>query len=48
LNKQKYEKADIVGKIVDHVGFSKELGWNDETDEQEQVLWRNTCYELHA
>lgn len=48
LNGQNYAKADIVAKIVDHVGFSKELGWNDETDAKEKVHWRNTCLELHA
>lgn len=48
LNEQKYEKADIVARIVDHVGFSKELGWNDDTDNKDEVYWRNHCYELHA
>lgn len=48
LTEQNYAKADIVARIVDHVGFSKELGWNDETDEPEKVFWRNTCFELHA
>lgn len=48
LNDQNYAKASIVAKIVDHVGFSKELGWNDETDVKEQVHWRNSCLELHA
>ncbi|CEP14695.1 hypothetical protein [Parasitella parasitica] len=43
-----YAKADIVADIVDHVGFSKELGWNDETDDAAKVKWRNSCLELHA
>lgn len=48
LNEQNYAKADLVARIVDHVGFSKELGWNDEKDDQEEIQWRNTCLELHA
>ncbi|GAA5810713.1 hypothetical protein MFLAVUS_004139 [Mucor flavus] len=48
LNQQQYKKADVVAKIVDHVGFSKELGWNDDLDDKEQVNWRNSCYELFA
>jgi uncharacterized protein len=48
LEEHNYDKAEVVSKIVDHIGFSKELGWNDETDEPEQVTWRNNCLELHA
>lgn len=43
-----YAKAKIVANIVDHVGFSKELGWDDEKDNAAEVEWRNTCLELHA
>jgi uncharacterized protein len=43
-----YAKADVVANIVDHVGFSKELGWNDEKDDAAEVEWRNSCLELHA
>lgn len=48
LEKQGYANANLVSKIVDHVGFSKELGWNDKTDDPQIVHWRNTCLELHA
>ncbi|KAI8880804.1 hypothetical protein K501DRAFT_254329 [Backusella circina FSU 941] len=48
LNQHNYAKADLVAKIVDHIGFSKELGWDDKMDPAEQVQWRNTCLELHA
>ncbi|KAI8378930.1 hypothetical protein BD560DRAFT_324671 [Blakeslea trispora] len=48
LEAQQYPKAQLVARIVDHVGFSKELGWNDETDDPEEVYWRNHCFELHA
>lgn len=48
LKQNDYAKADLVARIVDHVGFSKELGWNDEQDLTEEVEWRNNCFELHA
>ncbi|CAO3702815.1 unnamed protein product [Rhizopus stolonifer] len=48
LKKHDYAKAGLVGRIVDHIGFSKELGWDDEKDPKEQVKWRNSCLELHA
>jgi uncharacterized protein len=48
LKKHDYAKADLVARIVDHVGFSKELGWSDDKDEAEEVEWRNNCLELHA
>lgn len=48
LSRQGYPKADLVGRIVRHIGFRKELGWNDEKDDPEEVQWRNTCKELHV
>ncbi|KAG1463596.1 hypothetical protein G6F46_003021 [Rhizopus delemar] len=48
LQEHGYEKASLVSKIVDHIGFSKELGWDDQKDPKEQVKWRNSCLELHA
>ncbi|KAL4216171.1 hypothetical protein AB4K20DRAFT_1062622 [Rhizopus microsporus] len=48
LREHDYEKASLVAKIVDHIGFSKELGWNDTTDPKDEVEWRNSCLELHA
>lgn len=48
LARHKYPKAELVQRIVDHVGFRKELGWNDMQDEPEKVRWRNECLELHA
>ncbi|KAI9250299.1 hypothetical protein BY458DRAFT_524704 [Sporodiniella umbellata] len=48
LKKQEYPKASLVGRIVDHIGFSKELGWDDSKDPEEQVTWRNHCLELHV
>ncbi|KAI8090267.1 uncharacterized protein B0P05DRAFT_530086 [Gilbertella persicaria] len=48
LQAQNYPKAQLVARIVDNIGFSKELGWNDECDDPEQVSWRNHCLELHA
>lgn len=48
LTRHKYPKAELVQRIVDHVGFRKELGWNDMQDEPETVRWRNECLELHA
>ncbi|KAI8335637.1 hypothetical protein EDC96DRAFT_524622 [Choanephora cucurbitarum] len=48
LEAQQYPKASSVARIVDHIGFSKELGWNDEKDDPEEVNWRNRCLELHA
>ncbi|KAI8982206.1 hypothetical protein BDF20DRAFT_865612 [Mycotypha africana] len=48
LERLGYPKASLVGKIVDHVGFSKELGWNDALDDPKIVQWRNNCLELHS
>jgi uncharacterized protein len=48
LNQHSFAKADLVARIVDHIGFSKELGWDDKTDPIEEVEWRNHCLELHA
>ncbi|EIE89670.1 hypothetical protein RO3G_14381 [Rhizopus delemar RA 99-880] len=36
LQEHGYEKASLVSKIVDHIGFSKELGWDDQKDPKEQ------------
>ncbi|KAI9278764.1 hypothetical protein BDA99DRAFT_531504 [Phascolomyces articulosus] len=38
-------KARLVQKIVDNIGYSKELGWNKEDPDAD---WRDTCLELHA
>lgn len=48
LKQHNYAKADLVARIVDHIGFSKELGWDDDKDEVLEVNWRNHCLELHA
>ncbi|KAG0163705.1 hypothetical protein DFQ28_003231 [Apophysomyces sp. BC1034] len=42
------KRAHLVARIVDHVGFRKELGWNDTKDDPAEVEWRNHCIELHA
>ncbi|KAF7727213.1 hypothetical protein EC973_007911 [Apophysomyces ossiformis] len=42
------QRAALVARIVDHVGFRKELGWNDAKDDPTEVEWRNHCIELHA
>ncbi|CAO3630645.1 unnamed protein product [Cunninghamella blakesleeana] len=41
------DKSELVAKIVNHVGFRKELAWNDEVDDPKEVQWRNQCLELH-
>lgn len=41
------DRSDLVAKIVNHIGFRKELAWNDETDDPTLVQWRNHCLELH-
>ncbi|KAI9489001.1 hypothetical protein BDB00DRAFT_845691 [Zychaea mexicana] len=45
LTRQGYPKAALIQKIVDHVGYSKELGWSKEDADSD---WRDTCLELHA
>ncbi|KAI9302495.1 hypothetical protein BJ944DRAFT_118898 [Cunninghamella echinulata] len=49
LKKHDYnvDRSDLVAKIVNHIGFRKELAWNDETDDPTLVQWRNHCLELH-
>ncbi|KAI8379216.1 uncharacterized protein BYT42DRAFT_568029 [Radiomyces spectabilis] len=42
-----HERASLVARIVDHVGFRKELAWNDDQDPQQDVEWRKNCTELH-
>lgn len=48
LTQQGYDtgRANWVARIVNHVGFRKELAWDDTTDDPSQVHWRNTCLEL--
>ncbi|CAO3598344.1 unnamed protein product [Absidia cylindrospora] len=41
-------KANWVARIVNHVGFRKELAWDDAKDDPLAVNWRNTCLELHV
>ncbi|KAI8084867.1 uncharacterized protein BX664DRAFT_337979 [Halteromyces radiatus] len=41
-------KAELVSRIVNNVGFRKELGWNDKIDDPCFVQWRNNCIELHV
>ncbi|KAI8333154.1 hypothetical protein BC941DRAFT_358188 [Chlamydoabsidia padenii] len=50
LTEQGYdtERAAWVARIVDHVGFRKELAWNDTKDDPSEVDWRNHCLELHV
>ncbi|KAI7901001.1 uncharacterized protein BX663DRAFT_515971 [Cokeromyces recurvatus] len=48
INTLKYPKGDLVMKIIDHIGYTKEKKWNDELDNPEEVYWRNHCLELHA
>ncbi|KAI9006649.1 hypothetical protein CLU79DRAFT_824388 [Phycomyces nitens] len=43
-----HARASLVSRIVDHVGFSKELGWDDIKDDPEEVKWRRECIELHV
>ncbi|RUS30463.1 hypothetical protein BC938DRAFT_479363 [Jimgerdemannia flammicorona] len=40
-------KAKIVARVVDNIGFRKELGWK-ESDDEEVRSWRDGCAELHA
>lgn len=40
-------KAQLIGRIVDNIGFRKELGWSS-TDDAEFIAWRESCPELHA
>ncbi|KAI7871723.1 hypothetical protein BDF14DRAFT_1718343 [Spinellus fusiger] len=49
LTKEGYEPtmASSVSRIVDNIGFRKELGWDDAKDDIEEVKWRNKCVELH-
>ena len=39
------EKSALVKKIVDNVGYSKELGWSKDDPD---ATWRDSCLELHA
>ncbi|KAI9471873.1 MAG: hypothetical protein EXX96DRAFT_582058 [Benjaminiella poitrasii] len=48
VNNLKYSKGDLVAKIIDHIGYTKEKKWDDEKDDPEEVHWRNHCLELHA
>lgn len=41
------KKAAMVARVVDNIGFRKELGWK-ETDDEEFKRWREECAELHA
>jgi len=40
-------KAQLIGRIVDNIGFRKELGWTSK-DDAEFITWRESCPELHA
>ncbi|KAH8551743.1 hypothetical protein BGW37DRAFT_311372 [Umbelopsis sp. PMI_123] len=40
-------KAQSIGRIVDNIGFRKELGWSSK-DDAEFITWRESCPELHA
>lgn len=40
-------KAQLIGRIVDNIGFRKELGWSSK-DDPEFIAWRESCPELHA
>ncbi|ORY95685.1 hypothetical protein BCR43DRAFT_309449 [Syncephalastrum racemosum] len=48
LSNHDYPKANLVATIVQHIGYRKEIKWNDATDDPVNVTWRNTCLELHA
>lgn len=48
LSHHGYAKANLVATIVHHIGYRKEIQWNDATDDLPNVTWRNTCLELHA
>ncbi|KAI7852696.1 hypothetical protein BDC45DRAFT_443705 [Circinella umbellata] len=39
------EKSALVKKIVDNIGYSKELGWSKDDPD---TTWRDSCLELHA
>ncbi|KAI8063887.1 hypothetical protein BC940DRAFT_306631 [Gongronella butleri] len=49
LESQGYDaaRAGLVARIVNHIGFRKELAWDDERDDPDTVAWRNSCIELH-
>ncbi|ORX48047.1 hypothetical protein DM01DRAFT_1338879 [Hesseltinella vesiculosa] len=42
------DRAALVARIVNHIGFRKELAWDDTKDDAALVDWRNHCRELHV
>ncbi|KAG2176387.1 hypothetical protein INT43_005621 [Umbelopsis isabellina] len=42
-----HARARLVGRIVDNIGFRKELGWSS-NDDPEFISWRESCLEMHA